>query len=487
MAAGRRNRLLAATGALLLLAGCAGGAGPRAAPPRDLDSIEAALARHIEVLASDAFEGRRPGTSGEAETLRYLAREWQAAGLVSGTNDPANPWFAPVDLALSIPAHSEVVVQQEGRRVPLGADEVRVFTTGQRDLLDEAPVIYVGRRGAGLGASELAGRVAVMEWDHPERLEQREALLEAGAAAVLAVADRRSFAENVEIRGEGSYRLDSEAPAILDGFVTEQAIERLIGAERWAAERDDGASGNFMPIPLQLTATIEAASTPGKVLTHNLIGRLPGRRPDDKVVLLLAHWDHFGTCGEPPAQDTICNGAVDNASGLAVLTELARALAAGPRLDRDVYFLATTAEEWGLLGARAFARNPPLPLQSVVAAFNIDTIAVAPRGSPVAIVGEGMTDLDAALDKLIRSAGRRKVPDDIAVNYLKRQDGWALLQRDVPAVMVSSAFARPAPLREYTVTRYHKPTDEAGAVELGGAAEDLLLHIVLVRHFANAR
>ncbi len=472
-------------GANFLLVGCAGGAGPRAAAPDDLDAIEASLARHIEILASDDFEGRRPGTEGEAKTLRYLAREWQAGGLVSGTNDPANPWFAPAGLALSIPARSEVVVHRDGRRIALAADEVRVFTSGQRDLLDAAPVIYVGRRGEGLGAAELAGRVAVMEWDHRDRLEQREALLDAGAAAVLAVVDTTAFIENVEMRSNGSYRLESEEPAILDGFVTEGAIERLIGGQRWAAERDEGRLANFAPIPLQLTATIEAESTPGEVLTHNLIGRLPGARPDGRAVLLLAHWDHFGICAEPPAEDLICNGAVDNASGLAVLTELARALAAGPRPHRDVYFLATTAEEWGLLGARAFAKNPPIPLESIVAAFNIDTIAVAPRGTSVAVVGGGVTALDARLDAVIRSAGRRKARDDIAQGYLRRQDGWALLQRDVPAVMVSSAFAEREPLREYTLNRYHKPSDEAGQIELGGAAEDLLLHLALVRHFAE--
>ena len=92
---------------VLMLAGCAGSRPPSAIPSSDT-ALQAALTRHISVLASDEFGGREPGTEGEARTLRYLAREWQAAGLVSGTNDPANPWYAPVDLVMALPSNGEV-------------------------------------------------------------------------------------------------------------------------------------------------------------------------------------------------------------------------------------------------------------------------------------------------------------------------------------------------------------------------------------------
>src|SRR5690606_5802955 len=126
---------------------------------------------------------------------------------------------------------------------------------------------------------------------------------------------------------------------------------------------------DFVPLPLGLSASLEATTRETTIRTYNLIGKLPGRTPQAGAVLLVAHWDHFGICAEPPAEDIICNGAIDNASGVAALTEIARRLAKGPRLDRDVYFLATTAEELGLLGAHAFAENPPLPLSGIVAAF----------------------------------------------------------------------------------------------------------------------
>ncbi len=456
-------------------------------PPRDRAAIEAALAKHIGILASDDFGGRQPGTEGEAKTLRYLAREWQAAGLESGTNDPANPWYAPVELSRSLPAKSSVRFYRGGRPVALPDDAAAVFASGTRGLVERAPVLFVGEAGEQLDRSALAGRVAIMLWDHAGQSEQRDALRRAGASAVLAVVqDERELATVTAQRRRGSYRLaGAEDGSAIDGYISRSAMAALVGEDRLTGLLATAAAPDFRPLALDLTASLEATSTPGSVRTFNLIAKLPGRRPSAGAVLLLAHWDHFGRCAEPPATDLICNGAVDNASGLAVLTELAKRLAAGPRMERDVYFLATTAEEWGLLGAQAFAENPPLPLDSIVAAFNLDAVAVAPDGGSVAIVGKGLTPLDSGIAQVLAQTGRKESDEALAQGYVRRQDGWALLQRDVPAVSVTSAFANAAAFERYTAERYHQPSDEAAAVELGGAADDLVLTLALVRHFAD--
>lgn len=448
--------------------------------------IEAALARHIDILASDAYEGRRPGTPGEAKTLSYLARQWQAIGLESGTNDPANPWFAPVRLNLAKPQASTAVFRRNGRYVEVGEDEVRIFTSGVRGLSSDAPVLFVGQEGD-VTARALAGKVAVMLADDPGSLERRQALFDAGAAAVLSVvADEAALARMSEMRNEGEYRLEGVGEDRLDGFVTADAMARIAGVEKWRRWQSAARSPGFRPQQTGATVTLEAVSAPADVLTHNLIARLPGRNPETGAVLVLAHWDHFGICAPQSPVDRICNGAIDNASGLAVLTELARKLAAGTSLDRDVYFLATTAEEWGLLGAKAFLRDPPIPLETIVAAFNLDTVAGAPADARVAVIGRGLTPLDDAIAGLIAGAGRQPGDDEFASRYLRRQDGWALLQGGVPTVMVTSAFADPAILRDFTARHYHRPTDEAKDLELGGAAQDLLLHEAMVRHFGDA-
>jgi Zn-dependent M28 family amino/carboxypeptidase len=205
-------------------------------------------------------------------------------------------------------------------------------------------------------------------------------------------------------------------------------------------------------------------------------------------VLLVAHWDHFGVCAEPPAEDGICNGAIDNASGVAALTEIARRLARGPQLDRDIYFLATTAEELGLLGAHAFAENPPLPLGQIVAAFNIDSIALAPRGTPLGIVGRGMTKLDAQIAAVARREKRKLVDGEAANAHVRRQDGWALLQHDIPTVMVTSAYGELQRIESFFEGDYHRPSDDLKRrIELGGAAEDVAFHVALARWFADTR
>jgi aminopeptidase YwaD len=468
----------------LMLSACVP-ARPGQTPPARLDAIEASLARHIAVLASDEFEGRRPGTEGEVKTLRYLAREWQAAGLVSGTNDPANPWFAPVDLVMATPATGSVAFTERGRTLALPTDAVTVLSWQARDLVSRVPTVFLGSQAA-IDPLELAGRGVVVSLAGAEPFERVEKLSASGAAAVIVVGTRAQFDPIVAARAEGAYRLAGEdrplAPIVLverEAALRQPGVDRLVERLREAGAREGGA------VPLPYALSLDTRTDLVEVRTHNLIARLPGRDPAAGAVLLLAHWDHFGQCGPADAPDRLCNGAVDNASGLAMLTEIARALAAGQKLDRDVYFLATTAEEWGLLGAYAFTREPPVPLDTIVAAFNLDTSALAARGAPVALVGEGLGPLDAEVMQVIAAAGRRIEGRDVARDYVRRQDGWALVQADVPTLMVSSSFANRELLERYTRERYHQAADKPEGVKLGGAAEDLVLHLALVRHFAD--
>ena len=475
---------------------------PVTAAPRRDKTLEAQLMAHITELASDAYEGREPGTEGEAKTLRYLGKQWFDIGLQPGTNNPRHPWFAPVTLVAREPAGSSAqFVRRGGRRISPLADSYLVLTSGRRSLVEAAPLLFVGKGdGAIPPRAELAGRVAVLLDGGRDDSERQNALLEAGASAVLTVLDGERTLEAVAARRQRSgYALaEEEIGNDLEGFITAAGLDRVLTGSGLsvAAMQTDAASPDFSPRPIDLAVTLEATTRETRVNTHNLIGKLPGKRPEAGAVLLLAHWDHFGTCAEAPAEDVICNGAVDNASGVAALTEIARRLARGPQMDRDVYFLATTAEELGLLGARAFAENPPLPLGQIVAAFNLDTIAIAPAGSPLAILGRGMTPLDRHI-LAVAKAQRRKLVDPSATEainaYVRRQDGWALLQHDIPAVMVTSAYSDLGRMERFMDADYHRPTDqvnqaaERGGIELGGAAEDVLFHVPLVRWFADLK
>ncbi|MDG2004657.1 MAG: M28 family peptidase [Novosphingobium sp.] len=453
--------------------------------------LEQRLRDHIEVLASDEFSGREPGTDGEALTLRYLGMQWFDIGLVSGTNDPGNEWFVPVTLVAREPAASVAQFRIGRRLVPWTEDEALMLTSGKRSLVRDAPLLFVGKAdGQGLSRNELAGRIAVMLDGGKSDSDRQNALLAEGASAVLTILDGQRTLTQVAVRRQRSgYALaDDTLGGDLEGFITKDAMARLLvtAGTSLKALTQEATHADFAPRVLNFTASFEATTRETTIRTHNLIARLPGKRPDSGAVLLVAHWDHFGVCAEEPAEDRICNGAVDNASGLAVLTEIARRLAQVARLDRDVYFLATTAEELGLLGAHAFADNPPLPLGKIVAAFNIDSAAIAPAGTPLAIVGRGMTGLDATIAKVADREKRVIVAGDEANEFVRRQDGWALLQHDIPAVLVTSGYGDLDRMRKFIESDYHRPGDDLNRpIELGGAAQDVAFHIALVRWFAD--
>ncbi|MEO7815372.1 MAG: M28 family peptidase [Sphingomicrobium sp.] len=224
----------------------------------------------------------------------------------------------------------------------------------------------------------------------------------------------------------------------------------------------------------------------GNLTSHNVIGVVRGRHPDGRAVLLMAHWDHLGICA-PRAADRICNGAIDNASGVAVLVAVAGKVAR-MGLDRDVWFVATGAEEWGLLGAKAFADKPPLPRASIVAGFNLDTVAIAPAGSRVALIAPPHARLQPLVIAAAKAMGRGWDGDHEADNFLRRQDGWALAERGVPMVMAGGGFSDLGRLNAFLTSAYHQPGDELRpSTDLGGATDDANLHVELVRRAASRR
>jgi len=477
------------------------GASGKPASAKPDKALQEQLLGHIRVLASDEFAGREPGTEGESKTLRYISKQLFDMGLVSGTNQPGHPWFAPVRLVAREPAASVAQFARRGRPVAVAQGEVVLLTSGRRSLVQGAPLYFVGRGAVVPPRVELAGRVAVL-LDGQGGLDvapaygagaeaRQNALLAGGAAAVITVLDGpRSLAGVAGRRRRTGYALASEAlGGDMEGFISAEGMEQVLagGADTLANLRREADRADFVPHVLDVSTSLEATTRETTIGTHNLIGKIPGRHPEQGAVVLLAHWDHFGTCASPPAEHLICNGAVDNASGVAALIEVARRVAHLPQpLDRDIYVVFTTAEEIGLLGAEAFAENPPLPLKNVVAAFNLDSVAIAPAGTALGVVGRGLTVLDTGIANVAREQ-KRKVSDSAAPNqYIRRQDGWALITHDLPAVMVTSAYGDIARLEHYFDTDYHRPQDVVKPeLELGGAAEDVAFHVALVEYFAD--
>ena len=466
----------------------------------DTPVTEAELAGHIKVLASDAFEGRAPGTEGEDRTIAYVVGEWAKAGLepVPGS---ATPWLQPVPFVESQAAGGSAKFKVNGRDFALPDDGIVLTGRDASVSLTGVPAIFVGYGidAAGKPNADVKGKVAIMLFDSapfgdklPRYRERRQMLADAGAAGVLVIAtDALPWAELRENVGGKTVRLADATPgAPVSGFLSIEAADALLAKAGLSgdAAREAAKSPDYRGAALPVTADFKAQTTIRPFSSNNILAKLPGAKPDGKAVLFLGHWDHLGICGKESDADRICNGAVDNASGIAVLIEVAKRLGSGVRPDRDVYFLATTAEEKGLLGAHYFADHPVVPLADITVALNIDTIAISPRGTPVATIGRGKPAYDAVVRDVATKLGRKLDDDGEADAFIQRQDGWALGAKGVTSLMVGGSFSDMALLEAFLGSHYHTATDNfSDTIPLGGAAEDADLHVALGRTFADTK
>ncbi len=459
---------------------------------------ESALRAHIAVLASDEFEGRNPGTDGETKTIKYIAEKWADAGLKPAATDGS--WFDPVPLIQRGQGDARYVFSAKGRNLRIGSDEIVLIGSTPEFTKADVPVYFAGAgvKSDGTVAADVAGKAVLMMFDAdnvPDDMKspraRREALIAAGAEAVILVGDSQgnwpTLRRLLLSRQIGLESREKRAP-LEGGISSEFAVALVTAAGRdWDKLRAHAKTPDYEGEALGVDADFNVKTDVQRFNSYNVIGKIAGRKKGSGAVVYMGHWDHLGICAPGDAPDRICNGAVDNASGIAVLTEVARLLAK-KRHDRDIYFVATTAEESGLLGAYAFADKPVMPLSDIVVSLNVDTIAIAPRGEKVAIIGRGTPAIDKAVETVARKLGRSIESSDEANAFIQRQDGWALTQKDVPAIMVGGSFADLDLMQKFLGSDYHGPNDElTDKTELGGAAEDADLHVALGQYFADTR
>jgi Zn-dependent M28 family amino/carboxypeptidase len=275
-----------------------------------------------------------------------------------------------------------------------------------------------------------------------------------------------------------------------------EAVARLAGrdfAELAAAAKRPG----FAPVPLGITASTSFDNSIRRFTSRNVVGVLPGRTRPAEYVLHTAHWDHLGRCTANAAGDDICNGAVDNATGVAALIALAQAHARAGPTARSLVFLALTAEESGLLGSEYYAANPVFPLAQTVGGLNFDGLNPTGPARDVTLIGGGKSELDGYLSRALAEQGRVTTPDRAPeAGYYYRSDHFSLAKRGVPmfdlksgqdlvegGVAAGTAFAA-----SYRATRYHGPDDEYDTSwDWRGPLQDLTLFYRLGRMLADGR
>jgi Zn-dependent M28 family amino/carboxypeptidase len=286
--------------------------------------------------------------------------------------------------------------------------------------------------------------------------------------------------------------------AAVEGWVSLETARRIfaMAGRDYEALKEQAVTRDFSAVPLGVTASVSMENTILRSRSYNVLARVPGTDRADEYVVYMAHWDHLGT-DTSRAGDQIFNGARDNATGTAALLEIAeafKALSAPP--SRSVLFLATTAEEQGLLGSLHYALNPVAPLNKTVAALNMDAMNFYGPTRDVLVVGYGNSELDDFAEQAAADDGRYLRPDqEPEKGFYYRSDHFPFARQGVPSLYIDpgidhvergEAYGREQ-LDRYTAERYHQPSDEYDeSWDLSGMAQDLQLLFRIGYRLANS-
>jgi Zn-dependent M28 family amino/carboxypeptidase len=486
----------------------------------------AAYLKHIEVLSSDAFEGRAPGTEGEKKTLAYIEQQFRAAGLKPGIGDS---YLQPVPLVEIVP-HADTAMQLTGaggQSLALRSlDDIVVWT--RRPVpsirLANAEVVYAGY---GIVAPEygwddyagldVRGKLVLVLVNDPGYATQDPKLFTGnamtyygrwdykfaeavrhGAAGVLVIHETKAAGYPWDVPRNGAtkpqfdLRIDDPASKrlALEGWITEEAASRVLSAAGvdFAALKKAASTRGFKGRATGLTASMSVRNDVRNAVSYNVVGMVPGRERPKEAFVYTAHWDHLGMATDArPGEDAIFNGAQDNATGISALIELGRAFAATrPAPQRSVLFVAVTAEESGLLGSEYFAAHPPIPVAQMAGGLNMDNLYAVGKTRDITVIGFGQSELEDDLRQAAARQGRVPAQEPSPEKgFYYRSDHFNLAKAGVPMLYTKSGVDSPTQgadygkrwLEDYTAKKYHKPSDEYSPDwDVSGTLQDLQLY-----------
>ena len=515
----------------LLLAGCA--AQPKLPPP-STDIDETAYRDHVRMLASDEFEGRKPGTPGEEKTLAYLVGQFRKLGFKPGNGEsflqqvPMVEAVAGADATLSIAGHDKTL------GLAYGKDMVIWSKNGQPQAeLRRSDLVFVGY---GIVAPEYAwndyagidvhGKTVMVLVNDPGYASKNPSVFKGGtmtyygrwaykieeatrqgAAGVLLIHDddTAGYGWNVVRNTWTGAQLDlgtaegGSGHAAIEGWVRRDAARAVFSAAGldYAAAASAAARAGFKAIPMGLRVDATLHNSVRQFSSANVVALLPGGSRHHEYVLYTAHWDHLGRDPLRPGHNTF-NGAVDNASGVAGLLVLAQSFVrTKPVADRSIVFLALADGEPGLLGSEYYVAHPVFPLRQTAAVLNLDTLRVGGPTRDLTIFGAGNTDLEEYARAAALLQGRATTPDPMPERGLYyRSDNLSFAMAGVPALYAKGGFddtARGpvwgrAQFDDYMAHRYRQTTDQYSADwDVRGAIDDLTLYYDVGNRVARTR
>ena len=495
------------------------------------------IGARIKELADDKYEGRGPGTAAGEKAADWIAAEMKRIGLEPG--NPDGTYFQTVKMVAQTvdPATSSLKIAGPGKTwdLKLGPDAVFI-TKDQKNAtvsFADSDLVFVGYGVVAPEANwndyaglDVKGKTVVMFVNDPGFITNDNTLFNGqamtyygrwtykfeeaarqGATAAILIHEEKPAAYGWGVV-EGSWtgvqsdlvRNDGGASrAKLEGWIQLNHATELfkaagldIDAMRTAANKR-----GFKAVPMTgLKASATIHQTIEEKNSRNVVGVVKGSEAPDEHVLLMGHWDHLGKgTSADPNEDTINNGAVDNATGVSAILEIGEKFAAGPKPKRSVTVLAVTLEESGLLGSAYFGENPLIPLKNIVGGINIDAMQPIGVAKDIVVIGAGASQLEDTLKAVLAESNRVIRPDPSPQNgYFYRSDHISLAKKGVPMLYADSGIdlivggeaAGEAAGKDYTDNRYHKPADEySDSWDLSGIEADVKVDYEIVNRLAN--
>jgi Zn-dependent M28 family amino/carboxypeptidase len=479
---------------------------------------------HVRALADDTLEGRDTGSAGHRKAAEYVAGEFQRLGLrPAGTEG----YFQPVKfLSKTIDeTHSRLELVRESGTEPLelGADATVSLQVDPAQAVD-ASLVFAGY---GLTVPDFAhddfrdldvrGKVVVFLSGAPAALpgalgshaqslsERADALRRAGAVGMVRLVnpksmdipwERISLARSMPSMSLADAAMDEGRGLTLAVNVNPARAEKLFAGSGHTFQEVLDADNARKPlphfaIPARIKATVGVTRT--EVTSQNVVAVLPGSDPKlkDEYVVLSAHLDHIGV-GKPINGDSIYNGAMDNASGVAGLLDVAEILKeTGARPKRSLLFLAVTGEEKGLQGSRYFASAPTVDAKSIVADINTDMFLPLYPLKRLIVFGLDESDLKNDVTAVAKPAGVAVLPDpEPKRNIFIRSDQYSFVRQGIPSLMLMVGYEKgskeEATLMTWLKDRYHAPSDDLNQpVDKVAAGQFDSLVARLITHVAN--
>src|SRR3954453_1470122 len=474
--------------------------------PRAISTAE--LGAKLRFFSSDLFEGRSPGTRGETLATSYLISELQSFGVTPAASQVSSDssWLQPVELLVQRPdSTAPVQARLTGRitRALASGREITFVNAGRSgDVNAAGELVFVGYgidapiyRWNDFAGLDLEGKIAIVLTGEPTlsgdtvRFNGVRASRFSWFEDKLADLERRGAAGGLIIRPGGSpqrpVRVGRHLATDVSGTglrfiggIADSALARLVPpkSRSLSALIDSANRPGFRGVPFEVKLSVSFHTRPATVTSHNVIGTVPGT--DSAVaghhVVLSAHWDAYGI-GKPIGGDSIYNGALDDGSGVTALLALARVLVHHPQ-RRSLPFLFTTAEEWGLFGAKAFVCSGPIPLDRIAANLNLDDgIELLGPKRDAAPLGIELSTLGETVRRVAKTSGLRVSPDPYPQEgFFLRADNYPFARAGIPSLYMalgtdavgSSKQHVDSMVQMYLQQHYHQPSDEYRTVAI---------------------